>query len=35
MHTIRALLFGGDLPPVGGKVFAYFQEHRLVIETWI
>lgn len=33
MQTIRALLYGGDLPPVGIKVFAYFVEHRLVIDN--
>ncbi|MEN9429805.1 MAG: hypothetical protein RJA86_664, partial [Pseudomonadota bacterium] len=26
MQTIRALLYGDDLPPVGTKVFAYFLE---------
>ena len=33
MHTIRALLFGDDLPPVGSNVFAYFLDNRLVVET--
>ncbi len=33
MQTIRALLYGGDLPPVGTNVFAYFVEHRLIIDT--
>ncbi len=33
MQTIRALLYGGDLPPVGTKVFAYFVEHRLVVDN--
>ena len=33
MQTIRALLYGDDLPPVGTKVFAYFLENRLIIDT--